>query len=330
MNNQTFANLLKKYINDSKLSVSSLSRYSNINRTLIQKYISGAQLPSNYEILEKILNILALSPVQKEEIKKLYKIEKIGYEKYNQFNTLDQLINEIAKANNHESLYQIQINFQKQLNQATNREELKLVLYSLLNSTEDDSLDILFNVDEILYPIILQHIKQKKLNIRIILCLSYASTNYSYNLLQLKKLISFLNLKEIDIHYIYLEHSINYSLYPFSINSKNQLLLINNSISRGILLNNFDFQKEYDYKFLNTKKFINIFHDDISIVKNVLYFDETYQNINYFCGNLFLLPYIEQSLLEKHYIGDAENKRKILNYFIKFKNSFNEIGRAHV
>ena len=61
MDKYTFASVLKEHITESKLSIASLSRLSDVNRTMIQKYISGTQLPTNHEILNKILNHLALT-----------------------------------------------------------------------------------------------------------------------------------------------------------------------------------------------------------------------------------------------------------------------------
>lgn len=324
MEHQKFANILKNYINESKLTISSLSRYSNVNRTLIQKFIAGSQLPSNYETLEKILNHLALTSSQKNQLKQLYKIEKMGLEKYEQLNMLDDFINNISSYHQNHSNYYIQINLKQQLNQAKNHEELKLLLYSFLTSIEDETLDLLLNIDDVLYPVILQFMKQKKFNIRIILCLSNLYNHYSFNLLQLKKLLPFLEFKNIDIHYTYLDNPNLYSLYPFSISSKKQLLLINHSISQGLSVNNFNFQKEFDYKFINTHNLIEVFHDNISSLKNILNFNDPNQKAIYYCGDLFLLPYFDEQLLESHYIGKEKYKHEVINSFIKFKKHIHE------
>lgn len=326
MEHQKFASVLKNYINESKLTISSLSRYSNVNRTLIQKFIAGSQLPSNYETLEKILNHLALTPSQKDQLKQLYKIEKIGLEKYKQLSMLDCFMNNLSSYHQYHSNYYIQVNLKQQLNQAKNREELKLLLYSFLTSINDETLDLLLNIDDVLYPVILQFIKQKKFNIRIILCLSSQYNHYSFNLLQLKKLLPLLEFKNIEIHYTYLDNPNQYSLYPFSISSKKQLLLINHSISQGILVDNFNFQKEFDYKFINTHNLIDIFHDEISNFKNILNFNDLNQKPIYYCGDLFLLPYLDEQLLESHYIGKPEYKRELINNFIEFKENIIKNG----
>lgn len=116
MEHQKFASVLKNYINESKLTISSLSRYSNVNRTLIQKFIAGSQLPSNYETLEKILNHYALTPSQKDQLKQLYKIEKIGLEKYKQLSMLDCFMNNLSSYHQYHSNYYIQVNLKQQLN----------------------------------------------------------------------------------------------------------------------------------------------------------------------------------------------------------------------
>lgn len=94
----------------------------------------------------------------------------MGLEKYEQLNMLDDFINNISSYHQNHSNYYIQINLKQQLNQAKNREELKLLLYSFLTSIEDETLDLLLNIDDVLYPVILQFMKQKNL----IYVLSYA------------------------------------------------------------------------------------------------------------------------------------------------------------
>ena len=92
MKYNNFSILFKQYIHSSQLSISLLAKRSGIDRTLIQKYISGNRLPQNYGIVEKIIQFLALTQLQKIELKHLYKLEKIGHERFNKLLLLKNII----------------------------------------------------------------------------------------------------------------------------------------------------------------------------------------------------------------------------------------------
>ena len=321
MDKYTFANVLKEHITESKLSIASLSRLSDVNRTMIQKYISGTQLPANHEILNKILNHLALTQSQKEELLQLYKIEKIGLDTYKQLLNLDSFINQLSIHNQSQSKCHIQVHFNQPMTQATNKEELKMLLFSFLSSLDNETIDIILNVDDALYSIILQFVEEKSLKAHIILCLSSQFHNYSMNLLQLEKLLPLLESNHVSVHYTYMDHPTRYSLYPFSINSIDKLLLINNDTSQGLLINQSNSKKEFDYHFMNTSLFIESYYDDISRFNNLLKLTYENKTVCCYCGELFLLPYMDEQLLESHYIGCESYKEELFSHFKTFKET---------
>ena len=304
MDKYTFASVLKEHITESKLSIASLSRLSDVNRTMIQKYISGTQLPANHEILNKILSHLALTQPQKEELLQLYKIEKIGFDTYKQLLNLNSFISQLSIHNQSQSKCHIQVHFNQPMTQATNKEELKVLLYSFLSSLDNQTLDIILNVNDTLYPIILPFIKERKLN-----------------LFQLEKLLPLLESNHVSIHYTYIDCPTRYSLYPFSISSKDKLLLINNDISQGLLINQSNNQKEFNDHFINTSLFVESYYDDISRLNNLLKLSQENQTVCCYCGDLFLLPYMDKQLLESHYIGSESYKEELFTHFKTFKET---------
>ena len=321
MDKYTFASVLKEHITESKLSIASLSRLSDVNRTMIQKYISGTQLPANHKILNKILSHLALTQPQKEELLQLYKIEKIGLDTYKQLLNLNSFISQLSIHNQSQSKCHIQVHFNQPMTQATNKEELKVLLYSFLSSLDNQTLDIILNVNDTLYPIILPFIKERKLDAHIILCLSNQSTHYTMNLFQLEKLLPLLESNHVSIHYTYIDCPTRYSLYPFSINSKDKLLLINNDITQGLLINQSNNQKEFNDHFINTSLFVESYYDDISRLNNLLKLSHENQTVCCYCGDLFLLPYMDKQLLESHYIGSESYKEELFSHFKTFKET---------
>ena len=321
MDKYTFASVLKEHISESKLSITSLSRLSNVNRTMIQKYISGTQLPANHEILDKILNHLALTNSQKEELSQLYKIERIGLDTYKHLLNLDSFISQLSIHNQSQAKCHIQVHFNQPMTQATNKEELKMLLFTFLSSLDNKTVDIILNMNDTLYPIILPFIKERKLDAHIILCLSNQSTHYSMNLFQLEKLLPLLESNHVSVHYTYIDCPTRYSLYPFSISSKDKLLLINNDISQGLLINQSNNQKEFNYHFMNTSLFVESYYNDIAKLNGLLTLSNENQKVCCYCGDVFLLPYIDEKLLESHYIGSEAYKEELFYRFKSFKEN---------
>ena len=79
-----FSNYFKECIHTNQLNISQLSRQSGIHRTLLQKIMTGARLPSDESFFDKVLPYMMLSLRQQEELMDLYNIEKIGKERYHQ------------------------------------------------------------------------------------------------------------------------------------------------------------------------------------------------------------------------------------------------------
>lgn len=95
-----FSNYFKDCIHQNHVNVSLLSRQSGINRTLLQKIITGARIPSEESFFEKVLPYMMLSLRQQEELMRLYHIEKIGKEAYSQHMIIKSFI-EHLQANAH-------------------------------------------------------------------------------------------------------------------------------------------------------------------------------------------------------------------------------------
>lgn len=79
-----FSNYFKDCITKNHINVSQLARQSGIHRTLLQKIMTGARMPSDESFFEKVLPYMMLSLHQQEELLNHYNIEKIGKDLYYQ------------------------------------------------------------------------------------------------------------------------------------------------------------------------------------------------------------------------------------------------------
>lgn len=77
----TIQALIKHYIESNGYTVYSISQQSGINRTTLQKILSG-QRKITKEIYERLLPFFALSPIDKEELEQAFLINQIGTERF--------------------------------------------------------------------------------------------------------------------------------------------------------------------------------------------------------------------------------------------------------
>lgn len=82
MQNYTnFYEMLREIIDNSELTIYGLSMYSGVNRTTLQKALSGTRILSE-EHFAKIYPFLQLTPTESDTLTKLYQIQKIGSSAY--------------------------------------------------------------------------------------------------------------------------------------------------------------------------------------------------------------------------------------------------------
>ena len=67
-----FSELLKSFINEKNISVKKLAANVQMDRTLIQKYMSGSRTPKNYREVQKLADGMMLLPEQQGELLDAY------------------------------------------------------------------------------------------------------------------------------------------------------------------------------------------------------------------------------------------------------------------
>ena len=282
MHINNFSLLLKQYINESQYNVVTLSKLTNISRSSIQKFMSGIQIPKNYETIEKLIQFLPLSIIQKDELKKAYMIEQVGYLNYQKMTVLKEFIQSFNTYPSSSFNYNLSYKFNKINKFARNPEELKLMLHFIIEDALNHSkqIKILMNADNPLFEIIYQYAKNyPDLVIKKIVNFKNLGNDVtSSNLEQLEKLLPLLLLKnKTSIKYIYgKENNPNhYSIFPYSIASDNYIILINSDYTLGMLINE------------NQKYLINEFNKKNKLAKKLIYKSKNKTNyINTFLNTL--------------------------------------------
>ena len=76
-----FSSKCREYLKDTGENVYQLSAYSGLDRTSLQRMITGKRLPG-IDFVRQFCDSLRINPSQRRELMELYKIEKIGKEIY--------------------------------------------------------------------------------------------------------------------------------------------------------------------------------------------------------------------------------------------------------
>ena len=79
-----FSSKCREYLKDTGENVYQLSAYSGLDRTSLQRMITGKRLPG-IDFVRQFCDSLRINPSQRRELMELYKIEKIGKEIYEKF-----------------------------------------------------------------------------------------------------------------------------------------------------------------------------------------------------------------------------------------------------
>jgi|GEM_PF-2180606 len=99
-----FSEVFKKCVDGSGLSVTRISQLCGIDRTLIQKYISGARLPSQ-QVLETVAGSLSVNQRELKELSQMLEEEKVGKDVIASRNAIRSLILDIRRIRDSDKVY---------------------------------------------------------------------------------------------------------------------------------------------------------------------------------------------------------------------------------
>lgn len=77
-----FADMLRTFLKERNMSVSELSRISGVERSFLQKIVTGTRMPSDAPAARRIAASLMLTPIETERLISCYEITRIGEEAY--------------------------------------------------------------------------------------------------------------------------------------------------------------------------------------------------------------------------------------------------------
>ena len=92
-----FSSKCREYIKNTGETVYQLSASSGLDRTSLQRMITGKRLPGT-DFVRQFCDSIRINPAQRQELMELYKIEKIGKEVYCNRKYIQELLHIICRA----------------------------------------------------------------------------------------------------------------------------------------------------------------------------------------------------------------------------------------
>lgn len=254
-----FSEKLKLVLSESGTNVYQLSKNSGLERTTIQRTLSGERLPS-ISFVKKLCSFLRVSPLEEKEILELYNICKIGEKTYMSRRYIKELIERIATIHIRDGNvpdFQKEITVTEQIDEDICTISGQYSVNSLIRSVLEDEtanseaqiIDVSVPFDygflyDILYQLYLSN--NGKIKIRNILRLSknpHALDNSNYNLEILSNFLPFAfsagNGYQPYYYYDNYTAANDVSLImPFYIITSKRLITLSTDFKTAILYNN--------------------------------------------------------------------------------------------
>ncbi len=336
-----FSNKLKMLIEESGLKIYKLSKESGLDRTTIQRAITGERLPS-VEFVETLSNYLRLSPNDKVELQELYSMSKIGDKVYEQRKYIKKMIEQIASirtvAGN--TLGDKKLSITGKINDDSAVFEGQYIINNLIRSVLEDEvinhsspkidLTVPFKYSflyDLLYQLYLEACG--KINIRNIVRLnknphSSQSSNYNLEILSHVMPFTFSAGNGYDPYYYYdnFDSSKDITLLmPFHIITSKRVINISSDFKTAVLYNNPDivtiYQEKFDHAIAISAPLISQHLNCDDMLQSYL---KAYHNFGAVSHVLEPQPcfawYYTDDLIEKHLRSEVENRDEVLKLLI--------------
>lgn len=89
-----FSEKLHDYISRANMKIASLSKHSGVDRSFIQKMLSGERTPSDISVISRLADALMLTPSERRSLKEAYSITRMGEDVYQRRMTVKRLLEE--------------------------------------------------------------------------------------------------------------------------------------------------------------------------------------------------------------------------------------------
>ena len=266
----------------------------------------------------------------------VYKIEKVGYHKYECLKSIKQIIENISYPKDVSDYdFNIDYTFDSVSNFATNKDELVMIVRYLINQAKQSKshkIKVYLPKSNEIFKIIFDNLKSNSLlSMELLIKISTTEANQLDNIKQFENLLPIIFLDNCNIRYQYSDLSLmieNPFSFPYLISSDTYTLLINTNLTSGILLEkdiNDYLSKQFDNSFNKADPFCK---NITSVVDIVNYYVQSYDfsnpnavnDIRSFSFEPCIVPNLDRYIIQEKYTGPQEYLQFIADFLLTYIN----------
>lgn len=306
-----FSDKCKAYIEKSNTNVYQIAKKSGLDRTMLQKMVKGTKVPSP-TFFEKFCEYLVINKSEKNELEKLFKIERIGKDVYSRRCEIERLLSDFRnlKATTKDKLPENWMNTSERLGTALlNQEDMKL-------STEVDLIDTMryiireeyenseqpqvyldmFDAAPFALNTILRCSQRGGKDFHCIQFVKFGHSNPSHNatvenIRILRTIIPFASKfnQKYDVYYSYINgnrYDGNFNIWAHYVVTGTRVLLISEKGDEGLLISNTEIAKSYIERMENMKEDCDVLFDVYEQEHNSLSLQQKYAMFENYCHGM--------------------------------------------
>ncbi len=333
-----FAKTLRDHIYRNNIKILSLSKASGVDRTLIQKMITGDRIPADKEILEKLIEFLMLSPRQAKQLREYYHIARIGEDTYLRHLLVKDMLEKFCYESNIGHTFFTSKYEHSFMNAAVNgvfygSKDINHLLKAVLEA-EASINGIIKMMIQPTYDFMIELLAilgcEYSLQIDHIFCLQEQGGKEDhaiYNLNCIKNIAPLLITGCEYTPHIYYEdipsHMNSASLFPYLIITKSQVVTLSNDFNTAILYQHASFQtlftSIFNYSKVNTIPLVNKLKPLLGTYEHYNYVDAQpssgLDNFNYSLYSQPCLALFSNLTLAKKYIADSNLSKQLISKY---------------
>lgn len=274
-----FSEKCKELVRKNNTNVYQLAKYSGMERTALQKMISGSRLPASIDKVKEFCACLQLSISEEKELVELYKMEKVGKNIYESRKEIKVLISSIQQyQSNWESIVEIPSNeFHKTCGLQEKKdvrsfeynldieEAIHYVIASEMRHSEDAYIAMnVFEKNDIVYQRLIVETQSSGKSVVLNQYVNFIRSNSDdtstiENIRILKSVIAFAFAfpQKYKVHYSYIvgdREECREQIWPNYLITTDKVLLLSGDCTRALLIENIELVKGYYLELWNIEK----------------------------------------------------------------------------
>jgi transcriptional regulator with XRE-family HTH domain len=332
-----FSEKLKYLIEEGGIKIYQLSKSSGLDRTTIQRAMSGERLPS-LNFVEKMAAYLRLSPSDQEELFNLYSISKIGEKVYAGRKYIKELIERLATIHSagENTIHTVRnTTYSGKISEDISVYEGQYLINNMIRNVLEDevinqispqiNISVPFQCSflyDLLYQLYLS--ENGRINIKNIVRFNkisaYQNANYNLDVLSHVMPFAFSGGKGYQVYYYYDNFDYSYDislLMPFYIITSKRLITFSADYNSAVLYNNESivnlYKNKFDAALHKSAPLIAHLNTCEDILQSYL---QSFKNTNTISHVLEPQPcfswYYSDELINLHLIPDLENRDTLL------------------